>query len=134
MMRASKSMIASAAVLTTALAGVAIAGNAPGDRFAQGSDRGQNPVASAAGNISDPKVIYGVVKTIPSGQKVGAKWTTDCGKGPRTGTRGDTFLATAPVVKKLRMRFDDPDICHATILARMKGNGTIKVALRAKTR
>ena len=119
------------AILALTLAGVASAGS-PGERFAQGSDRGENPLASATGTTAEPHVMYAKIKTFPRGQRVGSKYRTDCAKGSRAGTRGDTFVATAPVRKKLRMRFDDPDLCHATILTRMKGNGTLKVVLRAK--
>ncbi len=131
-MQRSTKLIASGAILALAVASIAIAAGSPGKRFAEGSDRGQNPLAEAAGQTKKPKKLYARVSTSPQGAEVGAKYTTKCVRGSKLGTRGDTFAGTAPVTKKLRMRFNAPDLCQASILTRMKGNGTVKVVLRAK--
>jgi hypothetical protein len=119
-----------AAVLALALASVAMAG--PGKRFAHGKDEGTNPVATAGGITEKPHAIYAEITSKPSNMRVGAKWTTVCSKNQETGTRGHTFLSTTPVRKKLKLRFRNPEACQATTIARMKGTGTVKVALYAK--
>jgi hypothetical protein len=122
-----------AAALALIPAGIAVASSL-GHLFAHGQDRGPNPVASAYGETQKPHVIYAKITTIPSDQTVGAKYSTNCAKGKRGGSRGNKFAGRTPLTKKLRLRFSDPDVCDVSLLAAMKADGTLKVELYAKRR
>jgi hypothetical protein len=130
-MRTKSKLMTLGAILALGLAGVAM-GAGGGERFAEGSDRGQSPLASATGVAEKPKVIYAKITTRPSGSRVGAKYSTECAKGASAGTRGDEFVGRTPVRKRLRMRFDRPDVCSARILARAEKHGYLRVVLRAR--
>ena len=120
-----------AIVLSVTLAAAAVAGGGL-KRFAHGSDRGTNAVATASGQTKEPRKIIAEVTSSPSDLRIGAKYATICAKGTKSGSRGDVFTGHTPIRKKLRLRFRDPDVCQASLTAKMKGTGTIEVVLFKK--
>ena len=130
-MRPGRTFVVFVAVAALVVAGVAIA-RGLGERFAHGSDRGEFPVASAAGRTHDPHAIFAKVTTRPRHLEIAGKFRTNCAKLTSSGTRGNRVHGRAPVRKKLRLRFSNPDVCDASVTAQMGGTGRIKVELFAK--
>jgi uncharacterized protein (DUF736 family) len=129
-MKLGKKLGALAAILVLAAAGIAIGSG--WDRFAGGSAKGQNPVATAGGQVNKPRAIRVRIKSRPRGMKIGAQWATTCAKGTKSGSRGDQFRGRTPIKRRLRLRFRNPDVCNAWAKAGMKGQGKLRVILSAQ--
>lgn len=129
-MKAGRTVATLAGILVLATAGIASAG--PWKRLAQGTDVGPGAVAQAGDLVRKPHRLLVKITTDPSGQQIGAKYVSKCAKGTRVSSRGRRFKGQAPVKRRIRMSFKNPDVCHVSAIASTPGYNRVTIRLFVK--
>jgi hypothetical protein len=93
-------------------------------------DRGGAPVASAAGEVTEPNRLWVKVKARPS-QRVHVDWTVTCSRGNGTGSRDGRFNARTPVRRLVRRPYRRPDSCSFVATAQLGDSGRLILILLA---
>ena len=114
-------------VVLLATASFAVAGR-PGKKIGQKAATGQYPVAAVSLTANRPKALFIRVK-VPPGQKTVSHTAVNCvvGYAARASTR--KFTRKGTFTRKLKMKFDRPDVCYVLASSRLAGTGTVKVQI-----
>ena len=114
-------------VALLAMTSLAAAGR-PGKKIGQKAATGQYPVAAVSLTANHPKALFIRVKA-PPGQKTVSHTAVNCvvGYAARASTR--KFTRKGTFTRKLKMKFDRPDVCYVLASSRLAGTGTVKVQI-----
>ncbi len=126
-MRASVRLVLICLALVLATAAVAIAGQ-PGRKIGQKAATGQYPVAAVSLTANHPKALFIRVKVDP-GVKTVSHTAVNClvGYAARASTR--KFTKKGTFTRKLKMKYDRPDVCYVLASSRLAGTGTVQVQI-----
>ena len=114
-------------VALLAMASLAAAGR-PGKKIGQKAATGQYPVAAVSLTANHPKALFIRVKA-PPGQKTVSHTAVNCVVGYTA--RGSTrkFTKKGTFTRKLKMKYDRPDVCYVLASSRLAGTGTVKIQI-----
>lgn len=110
-----------------ATSSLAVAGR-PGKKIGQMAATGQYPVAAVSLTANHPQALFIRVK-VPPGQKTVSHTAVNCVIG--FAARGSTrkFTRKGTFTRKLKMKYDRPDVCYVLASSRLAGTGTVKVQI-----
>ncbi len=117
---------------TAAVALVAVVPSAASAKtIAAASARGEEPIATAAGEILRPKVVRVHVDSSTFRQRVWVGWSMTCKRrrGGDSRTTSDTFKGRTPLTRRLTLPYRRAQKCIVAATVELQGNGRVRVRL-----
>ena len=114
-------------VALLAMTSLAAAGR-PGKKIGQKAATGQYPVAAVSLTANHPKALFIRVKA-PPGQKTVSHTAVNCVVGFTARASTKKFTKRGTFTRKLKMKYDRPDVCYVLASSRLAGTGTVKVQI-----
>jgi hypothetical protein len=123
-------LLATSCAAALAVGGVSVARDL-GKKIDNGTARGDFAVASASGNVDEPRKLLMRVRSRPP-QEADANWAVTCSRKFGAGSKDGRFAGRTPIVKRLRMPYSKPDGCTVSGVAQLEEGGRVQVTLYAK--
>ncbi len=100
----------------------------PGKKIGQKAATGQYPVAAVSLTANRPKALFIRVRTL-AGRKTVSHTAVTCVSGYASRASTRKFTKKGTFTRKLKMKYDRPDVCYVLASSRLAGTGTVKIQI-----